>query len=496
MDRGKVERLLYDAAIIGAGAEGLAAAATLARAGRKVVVLEQSDRTGGRCVTREFHPGFRSSPYCDELLPIPAEIFWSLDLARRGAILVPSGNVTALWSDRAATIARRDLPPLARGAQTAADALRRAGTNAPSAKSWFFMNGRPLTTPAWPGDEWATASLAGVLGAGMMSRDSEALAMACALSGGAAQPDHGGSALHLLTSASSGLVAGGLQQLGEALADVAQEAGVEILCGLEVTDINQENGKVQGARLADGSDILARAVLSTLDLKRTFLSLFSWNDLPKPMANRVANFRMAGRTARLLFALDRRPESPASSDDGIFRGPIFAAPCAEEFADAYAAWRSGTLPENLPLMLRFDFDPRMCPAGAAIMTVTAGYIPARFFDGAWTHQKRDALRDQVLAQIEKVLPGVSDRIIGSEILVPPDMEEDLGCTDGDLWGGEIAADQMLGFRPWLGEDACRTQIGGLYLAGGSTAAGVLGSCASGVIAAGAIDTDLKSGHLK
>src|ERR1700753_1100478 len=94
----------YDAAIIGAGAEGLAAAATLAKSGLKTIVIERAEEPGGRCTTREFHPGFRVSPFCDEVAPIPAEVFWSLDLGRRSVVFVPAPTSTAWWPDRVDTL--------------------------------------------------------------------------------------------------------------------------------------------------------------------------------------------------------------------------------------------------------------------------------------------------------------------------------------------------------------------------------------------------------
>ncbi|MGD0866921.1 MAG: FAD-dependent oxidoreductase, partial [Rhizomicrobium sp.] len=98
----------YDAAIIGAGAEGLAAAALLAGAGVKTIVVERSERAGGRATTREFHPGFRASPFADELPPVPADIHWALDLSRRGAIFRPTPISTAIWPDRQSLLRARE----------------------------------------------------------------------------------------------------------------------------------------------------------------------------------------------------------------------------------------------------------------------------------------------------------------------------------------------------------------------------------------------------
>jgi phytoene dehydrogenase-like protein len=328
--------------------------------------------------------------------------------------------------------------------------------------------------------------------------DSLALMIAGALEGHLAHPDLAGTALHLLASNDSGQAIGGLQSLTNSLLAALESAGAEISCGLETTDIVRRNGRMAGLRLADGAEIPARAIISTLDLKRTFLSLFPWNDLPRETSRRVASFRTNGSTARLLLALDSLPERPAFARSDIFTGPIHVAPDTQGFGPAYAAWRTDTVAEYLPITLRFTSvrDPRLCPMGAATLTATVDGVPARLFDGSWTHEKRDALRARVLNAIECVLPGTRARVRTCELMVPPDIEQALGCADGDLWGGEIAADQMLEFRPWFDCAAPRTPIKGLYLAGPSTTAGVLGTCVSGVFAARAVVNDFKVGHIK
>lgn len=493
------ESLRHDAAIIGAGADGLAAAVTLAKSGLKVVVLERNEKPGGRCITREFHPGFHASAFCDELPPIPTEIFWSFDLARHGAVFVPSSGPTALWHDRAQSLTGREARLQMQSLALAAAALGRAEKDvAPQERPRLWSRPAP-TLDSWPGEAWATRSLTELLASQSIGGDAMALMMAQTLQGRAAHPDHAGSALHMLAPPSgSGLVMGGLQRLTDALMVAARNAGAEVLCGLEVTDIHRHAGEVAGIRLADGAEISVRGVISTLDLKRTFLSLFAWNDLPGEVSARAGSFRMAGGTARLLFALDSLPERPAFADGDLFAGPIHIEPEVGQFGVAYAAWRAGTVTDRLPITLRFisAMDLRSCPTGAAVMTATIGCVPVRLFDGSWTHEKRDVLREQVLTSIEAILPGTAARVRGCELIVPPDVEEALASTDGDLWGGEIASDQMLGFRPWLDCTAPRTPIRGLYLAGPSTSAGVLGTCASGAFAARAFAADIKAGRLK
>jgi len=478
--------LRYDACVIGAGADGLAAAATLAKAGLKTIVVERGERPGGRLVLREFHPGFHASPFCDVLAPIPAEIFWSLDLARKGVVPSSASTSLAMWPDRSHVL-RWPSPEqslLRQAARLAEETRLRAGRDAES------IPRRPLFAPApapapWPGDDWLTAALTDKVAREVGDPDAAAHVMALALQGRAADPFLRGSALHLLAHGGSGLVTRGL---AGALADAAREAGAEIVCNAEAIDIRQARDRVCAIGLADGSQIETRAALSTLDLKRTFLSLFHWDALPKPVARRVAAFRMAGSTARLLLALDRLPGLDAAS----MRAPIHVAPDPAVMAEATAAWRSGVVPQHPPLSFRIvsASDPGLAPASHAVMTATLGCIPFRLFDGAWTREKRDLLRDRALAAIESVLPGTMARIVAAELIVPPDIEEALGATDGDLWGGEIAADQMFGFRPGFDIAAPRTPLAGLYLAGPSSPAGPLATCGAGTIAARAMIADL------
>ncbi len=488
----------YDAAIIGAGANGLAVAATLAGAGLSVIVLERAQACGGRALTREFHPGFRASPFCDEIAPIPAEIFRSLDLARRGAIFVPPSASSALWPDRSSgylpwaephsSISRLLEASRRRGADSRARALADALTPAP--RNWF---GTAPVPAAWLGEDWSQVSLADLLEESLLDADSRAHLMAAALSGRTADPFLAGTALHLLAPGDSGCEMGGLARLAHALEATARAAGAEISLGLDVADIRHAKQRMRGVVLADGTDIDARAVISTLDLKRTFFSLFAWKDLPQAIVRRVSSFRQAAATARLLLALDAPPS--VAADFAV--GALHVAPGASNFADAHSAWRAGTIPEHPPLTLRLvsAVDPSLAPIGKAVMTATLGCIPHHLFDGPWTHEKRNALRERVLADIESVLPGTAARVLATALIVPPDIEETLGLSEGDLDGGEIAPDQMFGLRGFADCPGGRTPVTGLYLGGPSAPAGPLGSCVSGVVAAQAVLADLKAGHL-
>ena len=470
----------YDAAIIGAGAEGLAAAVLLGRAGLSVIVIERGSGAGGRLAMREFHPGFRASPFVDDIVEIPSRLFWSLDLARHGAVVVPPRVSRAVWPDRRHELTLGEGSALLElSAQRRSEIAARAEEAAKTTPSRDLFRRRDIET--WPADDWATATLDGVLAGASLSADAVAHLAALALSQSAADPFLEGSALHLLAAGARGhRLAGGPARLGEALFAAAQAAGVEFSFGLEVSDIHRRDGRIAGVGLADGSEIAAQSVISTLDLKRTFLTFFAWNALPKPLVHGVNAFRMAGSTARVLFALER-----TLTDDG----PIHVAPDLSHMSESFHAWRSGVLAEHLPVKLNAVSarDPGLAPPSCSVVSATFGAIPFRLFDGAWTFEKRELLRRRATEALDLVWPGASASVVAAEVVAPPDIEDALGATDGDLNGGEIAGDQMLGV--WPEHAPPRTPVDGLYLAGSNLTAGAFATCAAGAAAAYALLAD-------
>lgn len=441
----------YDVAIIGAGADGLAAAALLARAGRKVVLLERAPHAGGRCVTSQFAPGFLASPYGDTVATPPAA-------------LLPLLGLTGLLEDFAPVgidIVRRRSRALGRVLE---DALAPAPQGA-----WQRLRARLLAqdAKAWPGADWAAESITD-LRAHAGQND-----WRTALAGRATDPQLAGSALTLLAAPQSRVVRGGLGAVGEGLQRAALRAGAELRLEAEVAEIRLSRQGACGVDLGDGTRLEAGAVISTLDLKRTFLALFRWSDLPPALLQSAGAWRIGAGRARLLLALEAPP---------AFTKPFFV-PGGEE---ARAQCRHGVLPDLPPLLVDpvSARDASLAPAGRATVTVTLSAIPARLFDGDWTQEKRELLLARALARLAPLnLP----RLLAAATIVPPDIEEALGLTGGDLDGGALAPDQMLSLRP-----AARTAVPGLYLAGPSSAAGPLGLGVAGLTAALALMADLSA----
>jgi phytoene dehydrogenase-like protein len=441
----------YDAAIIGAGANGLTAAAVLARAGLKTIVIERADHPGGRLVTDSFHPGFAASAFAERVPEIPAEIL-SLGIDARLQV--------------------ENLPEDIRLRRDAALARIFAEAQVPHPHDPLSRLKRALrSTPpdiAWPGQDLATRALS----------DWPHLS-AWALLGCATDPALAGSALALLALAGAEPLDGGLGALAHAFAAIAQ--GAELRLGLEAAEVtvhrNYFGSRVTGLHLSDGSAIEADAVISTLDFKRSTLSLFPWSVLPPALARAAGNFRMGGGTARLLLAL---------------KGP---APCATPLLlpsdnEARIAFRHGAMPSGAQLLVDpvSVRDPSLAPAGNSTLAVTLSCIPLRLFDGAWTQERRLRLAAATLKRIEAILPGTLAAVIGLRLIAPPDIEERLGASDGDLDGGQLAPDQMLGLRP-----SARTLLPGFYLGGRSSAAGPLGTGAPGFAAATALLADRTEG---
>lgn len=450
---GRAMTLRSDAAIIGAGADGLAAASLLARAGLKVVVLERAAHAGGRCVTSAFAPGFHASPYADTVSAPPPALLPLLGL--------PQGLLED-FAPVGADIARRRQRAFAR-------ILAEAATPPPRGllekmKTLWSPPSRP-----WPGSDWADRSIAEL-------RDHAGQGdWRAALAGRATDPALAGSALSLFAAPQVRARQGGLGSIGAALEARARRLGVELHFGQEASEILLAEGRAAGVAAGD-MRVSARAVISTLDFKRSFLSLFRWADLPPALLREAGAWRQEGTRARILLALAAPPS---------FTRPFFV-PQGEspEGVSARAQFRQGVVPANPPLLVDpvSARDPSLAPPGRATVTLTLSCIPQRPFDGPWTDEKRQRL---LACALERLKPLNLPRVLAAATIVPPDIEATLGLSGGDLDGGMLAPDQMLSFRP-----GPRSVVPRLYLAGPSSAAGPLGLGAAGIAAAVALMTDL------
>ncbi len=533
-------RKSYDAIVVGAGHNGLTAAAYLARGGLSTLVLERRDIVGGCCVTEEIAPGCRASTTSYIASMLRPTIIRDLNLSAHGLRMVPcdpalvvpfpDGQVVAWWADRARAI--REFQKLsARDADTFVRVDEQLKKLARYLQPFFL---EPPPEPSFRGAEgwwellrvgkrfrgmsgeevaqlvsFLTGSLGDFLDRNYESEKMKTMFLANNLYGKHGGPYDPGSALgllfHLLGGGDGevqgfyGHVIGGMGAITQALASAARKLGVEILTSSPVAKIDVRGGRSRGVFLEDGTEISSRLVLSNADPKRTFLGLVEPGQLPEDFRHAVAGIKMDGPCAKVNFVLSEEPRVTGMPPDWTApQRSLFTLVPSLEFAErCYDIAKFGEIPEELwvDCVVASNVDSTLAPPGKHVMTTFVQYVPYRLREGTWD-EKRELLGDRVVKKIAQYAPNVPNSILARQVLTPLDLERTYGLTEGNIFHGDLSLDQLFFMRPVAGWAQYRTPVANLYLcgAGAHPGGGVTG--APGYNAAHKALRDWKSGHIR
>lgn len=480
----------WDAIIVGAGHNGLACAAYLARAGQRVLVIESRLRVGGACTIEEPFPGVRMSPcaYLAGLLhPLVVE---ELDLPRRGYIWTPAvnglfvpfldGSSVQLWDDdhRCTAEIRRFAPADVEGFNAMCDVIRRLrDALRPLGKRDFWIGDAPTRDQIEDrigNDHEARSLLFDWSMAEFVERylTDERLQIAYlgqGVIGTNASPFDPGTASIRFHHASGrlggmpgmwGYVQGGMGMVSFFFCDAAREAGATVVSGVPVAAILPG----EGVLLDSGERITAPVVISNADPRVTLRLLGPAAD-PAWRA-KVERVPIEGCTVKLNVHLRELPNFTARPGTGEphHYGQINAPLTKSEWKSGYAASRRGELPQHLWCELYFQsaHDPSVVPAGTHTMSVFAQYVPYKFAHGTWD-ERRDDVRKLALDSLARFCSNIPAAVIDAQVLGPPDIEKKVGLTGGHIFQGEC-------LPPYMGSNrlSSRTPMKGVYLCGACT----------------------------
>jgi phytoene dehydrogenase-like protein len=290
-----------------------------------------------------------------------------------------------------------------------------------------------------------------------------------------------------------GFAKGGNGSVSAAIAAAAREHGAEIRTGASVQRVLIRNGRANGVVLENGDEIRSKVVVSGADPRRTFMQLVGTEHLPSDFAEAIGRYKFRGSSGKVNLALSELPNFTCLPGSGPhLRGAVSISPNVQYLERAYDDGKYGEVSRRpyMDIVIPSMIDPSMAPPGKHVMSIFVQYVPYTV-NGGWTDAKREAFGDTVIDTLAEYAPNIKSAILHRQVITPADIERVVGLSEGNIFQGELALQQMFFLRPVPSWAKYRTPVDALYQCGSGThpGGGVMG--ASGRNAALSILREIK-----
>lgn len=499
----------YDVVIIGAGHNGLTCGAYLARAGRKVLVLERRDVIGGAAVTEEFAPGFRTSTFSYVMSLLHPKVIRDLGLRELGLTVLPATDLFCpigrddyilLCGDVARTarefsrFSPRDgaiYPEFDAFLNESANVIRKLLFDTPVDPSRRDLKGmRELAAFAWKYRRigrkfYRIVDLLTMSADDYLARWFEhgvtraVLGYYCSI-GTFAGPRTPGSAYvvmhHIMGEHEGaggwGFVRGGMGAISEAIAESGRRHGMEIRTGAEVVRVEVKDNRAARVVTAGGGEYVGRVIACNASCKVLFDRLVEPQHLPPDFLKHIRDYRTFSTAFKINVAAEAPPRYAAF--DAVrcgFSAPNYAhiGPDVDYLQAAYEDACQGRYSRRpfITAVVPTTVDDTLAPRGKHVVNLFGGHAPYELEGTTWDAERAGFLKN-VHATIDDVAPGFSDGIIAEQLLLPPDIERIINTPHGHIFHGELALEQLFFQRPAPHYADYRSPVRGLYQCGSST----------------------------
>ncbi|MCH7600164.1 MAG: NAD(P)/FAD-dependent oxidoreductase [Myxococcales bacterium] len=499
----------YDAIIVGGGHNGLTCAAYLAKAGRKVLVLEQRHVLGGAAVSEEIYPGFTYTVCSYVISLLRAEVTRELELPKHGLQIRPidhtflpmdNGDCFIAYADAAKyreEMKRHSVRDADRAAVFGEIMHKMAlavkpilGYTPPNLSNPSLRDLRTLKDFGQHlhglGEDTfkqfykiMTMSCDDFLGEYIETDVVRAMYGLIGVIGTMMGPKSPGTAYVLLhhymgeldgAYSAWGSQRGGTGGVSEAIASAARSLGAEIHVNAPVAQVIVKHGKAVGVAMDNGDEIYANTVVSGCDPKVTFRKLIEEKELPSELVDTIDKFKYRGSSGKVNLALDGLPDFTAMKDKILLRGAVDICPSVDYIERAYddAKYDGFSKRPAMEISIPSVTDPTMAPPGKHVMSIFCQYVNYDLSKHGNRDQQREAFGNTVIDTLSDYCPNIKDIMLHKQVLTPADMEDTFGLTEGNIFHGELTLDQLFFFRPAAGWSAYRTPVRGYFQCGSGT----------------------------